>query len=87
MACKYRPRAPVLAITPSPEVASYLLMTRGAIPLVVQSMKGSDQLISYAMEWAKKEGITKTGGICVVISGLIEQQPGNSNNMRVIAVP
>jgi len=87
LACKYRPRVPVLCVTQSEHTAHFSLLTRACYPVLVPSLKGTDQVIAWAMDHAKKRGFVKSGDLVVVISGIIELMPGNSNNMRVITVP
>jgi len=87
LACKYRPRVPVLCVTQSENTANFTLLTRACYPVVVNSLAGTDHVIATAVEHAKKQGFVKEGDLVVVISGIIELKAGNSNNMRVIVVP
>jgi pyruvate kinase len=87
LCCKYRPRVPVLCVTSQNDTANFLMLTRGAVPIVVPSLKGTDNLVVMAMNRAKDYGFAKSGDQCVVISGVLELQPGNSNNLRVLTIP
>jgi len=85
--CKYRPRVPVICVTNSHATANYLIYVRGAIPFLVDSVKGTERLITEALEKAKNEKLCKSGDLVVVCSGIIEGIPGNTNSLRVISVP
>jgi len=87
LTCKYRPRVPVLCITNDEVVARSLVITRSAYPLVIPSLAGTDKIIVDAMNQAKQKGLCKAGTLVVVVSGVIELQAGNSNNLRVLTVP
>jgi len=63
------------------------MLTRAAVPLLVESMKGSEGLVLRAMEYGKKKGLCKAGSLCVVVHGVVEGSPGNSNSLKVLTVP
>jgi len=84
---KYRPRVPIICVTDFVSTANFLLLSRACAPLLVPSMKGSDQLIQEGMNFAKKEGLCKSGSVVVVVHGTFEGNPGNSNLMKVLTVP
>jgi len=87
LVCKYRPKVPVICITDTDSTANALLLTRGAIPYHVPSLKGTEHLISLGMEKAKALGLCKSGSLVVVVSGTVEGTSGNSNSLRVLTVP
>jgi len=87
LVCKYRPRVPVICITNSEKTANFLLTTRGAIPFLVQSIKGTEQLVLQAMGRALSLSLARSGSLVVVISGVVEGVPGNSNSLKVLTIP
>jgi len=87
LVCKYRPQVPVICVTNSQETANFLMLTRGAVPLLVESMKGSESLVLRAMEYGKTKGLCKAGSLVVVVHGVVEGSPGNSNSLKVLTVP
>jgi pyruvate kinase len=82
--CKYRPIAPVLAVTSSKQVARQVQVLRGIYPLVVDSMEGTENIIHRAMLWGVKMGMAHKGDNVVVTSGRIESVTGSTNIMRVL---
>jgi len=87
LVCKYRPRVPVICITNCEQTANFLLVTRAAIPFVVTSIKGTEQLVLQAMGRALSLGLAKSGNLVVVVHGVIEGVPGNSNSLKVLTIP
>jgi len=59
----------------------------GSYPHLVESMKGTDQLINDAIGWAKNQGIVQSGELVVTTSGHIEAMSGSTNILRVCLVP
>ncbi|KAI8813031.1 pyruvate kinase [Cladochytrium replicatum] len=81
---KYRPIAPVLAVTASPQVARQCQVLRGIYPIVVDRMTGTDNIIHKAMLWGVKMGMAQRGDPVVVTSGVLEEVSGTTNLMRVV---
>lgn len=81
---KYRPIAPVLAVTDDPQVARQCQVLRGIYPLLVESMEGTDNVIHRAMLWGVKMGMAQRGDPVVVTSGVLENTSGSTNVMRVL---
>lgn len=81
---KYRPIAPVLAITNSAQTARQCQVLRGIYPVLVESMNGTENIIFKAMLTGVKLGMAKKGDSVVVISGNIEGKNGCTNVMRVM---
>lgn len=53
LVAKYRPRAPILCITSSEQVARQALVSRGLFPFLVGSMTGTDSLVSRVLTAAQ----------------------------------
>jgi len=84
---KYRPKCPVLAITASETTVRQLLASRGVIPMLTASFQGTDSVIAKALNRAKEQGMVKSGECVVAIHGQKEECPGQSNLMKIVAVP
>ncbi len=83
---KYRPHTMILAITENPRVASQLLLSRASLPLLVDSMKSSEELVAFALDRAKASHICKIGDLVVVTSGAMEGVSGATNMLKVARV-
>jgi len=84
---KYRPRAPILAISASETTCRQLQCVRGVVPMLTASFVGTDSVISKALAKAKADGMVKTGDMVVAVHGQQEECPGHSNLLKMVAVP
>merc|ERR1711920_464531 len=86
LVARYRPKAPILAITASESTVRQLLCVRGVIPMLTASFVGTDSVIEKALVRAKADGIVKAGDFVVAIHGQKEECPGQSNLMKMVTV-
>merc|ERR1719461_2096316 len=84
---KYRPRAPILAITASETAVRQLQVSRGVIPMLTQSFVGTDSVIAKALAKAKEDGLVGSGDCAVAVHGTREETPGASNLLKMVVVP
>merc|ERR1719367_887475 len=84
---KYRPKAPILAISASESSIRQLLCVRGVIPMLTASFVGTDSVINKALDKAKADGMVKSGDCVVAVHGQREECPGHSNLMKMVVVP
>jgi len=83
---KYRPNAPILAITASEQSARQCLISRGVFPLLVGSMSGTASLIHRAIMAAEKIGLCKVNDLVIITSGQHEGVSNQTNDLKVIQV-
>lgn len=83
---KYAPKAQIVAIGIEDSVIKGLTITRGVIALRVPSFHGIDSLIDYAIKSAKEMGICKSGERVIVIQGLKQENPEDSNLLKIFNV-
>jgi pyruvate kinase len=83
---KYRPGVPIVACSSNDKVVRQLMVSRGVLPLLVDSMRGTDHVIEFAFAYASRLGLIHDGDLVVVMSGQIEMQTGSTNMMRVVVV-
>jgi pyruvate kinase len=84
MVSKYRPKCPIICVTSNESTARQLLIHRGAFPMVVGSMLGTESLIARSLGRATASGLCKKGDLVVLVSGMREGVSGSTNIMRVI---
>lgn len=84
MVCKYRPVSPVICVTSNETTARQLMIHRGAFPLVVGSMVGTESLIARVLNRSTAAGLCKKGDLIVLVSGMREGVTGGTNILRVI---
>jgi pyruvate kinase len=80
---KYRPRMPVLAITPSPAVSGRLLLRWGVYPSHVAVLPSVDKLFTAAASLVRDLGLAKSGDLIVVTAGIPLGETGSTNLLKV----
>ncbi|HEX3034091.1 MAG TPA: pyruvate kinase [Thermodesulfobacteriota bacterium] len=81
---KYRPRRPILALTPLEKTYRQLALTWGVTPILGQKMNGTDKMIEKVTEIALKSGLTKRGERVVITAGLPLGVPGTTNLIKAV---
>ncbi|KAL2093397.1 hypothetical protein ACEWY4_010709 [Coilia grayii] len=92
MLSRYRPRAPILAITRNEMTARQCHLYRGIYPVLYNKpahdvwAEDVDQRINFALELGKYRKFFKPGDVVIVVTGW---RPGSgyTNTMRVVLVP
>ena len=80
---KYRPRVPILAITPSDVVSGRLLLHWGVYPFKVGLASTADELFAIGAKLAKETGLVKPGDLIVITGGVPIGEAGNTNLLKV----
>ncbi len=83
MVSKYRPPAPVVAITPSMKVVRQLLLCWGVVPLQGRKTDNTDQMIYEAISTALDKEIIAKGDLVVITAGVPVGVPGTTNLLKV----
>ncbi|KAM9765598.1 pyruvate kinase PKM isoform 3-T3 [Menidia menidia] len=88
---RYRPRAPILAVTRNAQTARQAHLYRGIFPVLYTTPANDvwaedvDMRVNFAMEMGKARGFFKEGDVVIVLTGW---RPGSgyTNTMRVVVV-
>ena len=80
---KYRPRVPILAITPSKVVSGKLLLYWGVYPFQVDPASSVDELFEQGAKLAKDLGLAKPGDLIVITGGVPIGVAGTTNLLKV----
>jgi len=80
---KFRPECPILAITPSKDVARKLSLYWGVYPIVAELYNSTDEMIDSTADIAKKLGFVKDGDLVVITAGLPLNFIGSTNMIKV----
>ncbi|MDF2700179.1 MAG: Pyruvate kinase fused to PEP-utilizers swivelling domain [Haloplasmataceae bacterium] len=78
---KYRPTCPIIAVTPSHETARSLAINWGVIPIVVEQVNSTDELVKIAEKIAVEVAGLEKGEIAIITAGLASK---NSTNLMKI---
>uniref|UniRef100_A0A8B9K8T3 Pyruvate kinase n=1 Tax=Astyanax mexicanus TaxID=7994 RepID=A0A8B9K8T3_ASTMX len=89
---RYRPRAPIIAVTRNGQTARQAHLYRGIFPVFYNKpahdvwAEDVDLRVNFAMDVGKARGFFKTGDVVIVLTGW---RPGSgfTNTMRVVPVP
>jgi pyruvate kinase len=80
---KYRPQAPVLAITPNDTVFRRLLLHWGIYPAQIAESSSVDELFITGARLAKDRGLAKTGELIIITGGVPVGVAGSTNLLKV----
>ncbi|MDI3257626.1 MAG: pyruvate kinase [Kyrpidia sp.] len=80
---KYRPRCPIVAVTPREEVARRLSLCWGVHPTVGSMTESTDEMLEVAIDAALETGIVKHGDLVVITAGVPVGRPGTTNLLKV----
>ena len=83
---RYRPRSPILAVTPSPAVQRRLVLCWGVIPLLAPRTDNTDEVIAQAIQAARERGLVRKADVLVFTAAAAGSAPGTTNLIRVHVV-
>jgi len=83
---KYRPYCPVLTITSKVHIAKSLGIVRGLFCLVYENPSDINSVIAFSNDFLIDNKIINKNVNIVLLSGLLENQNGTTDQMRVINV-
>lgn len=83
---KYRPRQPILAVTPSENVMRRLSLVWGALPVKRSVPESLDEVFRLAAEVALETGTASRGDMVVMAAGLPLGVSGSTNLVKVQTV-
>jgi pyruvate kinase len=80
---KFRPKVPVLAMSPSSIVCGKLMIWRGVYPVHVAGLPSVDELFTNAVNLSKELGLAKLGDLIVITGGIPVGVAGSTNLLKV----
>ncbi|MBP1993258.1 pyruvate kinase [Paenibacillus eucommiae] len=83
MVSKYRPRSPIVAVTPNEHVIRHLSLVWGVIPVKGVEAKTTDELFELAVETSIKSGLVTLGDIVIITAGVPVGRSGTTNLIKV----
>lgn len=83
---KFRPKPPVLAVTPHVDVARRLQMVWGVKPLLVLDLPSTGQTFQAALNVAQEKQLLKEGDLVVMTAGTLQGVPGSTDLIKVDVV-
>ncbi len=86
MVSKYKPKAPIIAVTPSEKVASALSLTWGVYPLLCPPTSHTDEIFNIAVKVALEAKVIENGDLVILTAGVPVGVPGTTNFLRIDTV-
>ena len=86
MVARFRPSAPVMALTDHIVTQRQLSLSRGVTPYLISSFIDTDQMFSSARSWAMEKGVVKPGDCLVVTAGVPVGVSGTTNLLKVMEI-
>lgn len=80
---KFRPKAIVLAATPSDKVMRKLCLVWGVKPLLVPRTADIDSMIDVSVEAGRLSGIIREGDLIAITAGVKIDSPGSTNLLKI----
>lgn len=83
---KFRPKAPIIAVTYNEKVIKTLQLIRGVMPLKVNKTSTTDEMFHEALKGAVTSGMVISGDLVVITAGVPVNVTGTTNLIRVHVV-
>jgi pyruvate kinase len=80
---KYRPRMPILAITPDAMIVGRLMLRWGVYPFQIAGASSVEELFATGAKLSKELGLAKTGDLIVITGGIPVGVAGSTNLLKV----
>jgi pyruvate kinase len=86
MVSRYRPRAPIIAITPDERVQRQLNLCWGVTPLLAPRTRNTDEMIANALQTVRERELVEKGDLVGILAGTAGSEPGTTNLLRILIV-
>jgi len=83
---KYKPKVPVVAVTPFEETARRLSLNWGVYPIVAPYFNSTDEMFERCIDEAKNKGFVREGELAVLTAGVPIGLAGSTNLLKVETV-
>jgi len=86
MIARYRPAAPIVAVSPSPVTLRRLTLVWGVCPVLSRRTNNTDEMTADAVRAGVEHGWVQPGQLVVITGGTAGSPPGTTNMMTVRVV-
>ncbi len=83
MVSKYRPSAPIIAVTPDERVVRRLSLVWGVTPVLGERVKSTDEMIQAALVKGRGTGLVSEGDLVVISAGVPVGESGSTNLIKI----
>jgi pyruvate kinase len=86
MISKYRPKAPIVAVTASDTTKRSLALVWGVYPQIGPQARTTDEMLDIAVDESVNSGLVKHGDLVVITAGVPVGEAGTTNLMKIHVV-
>jgi pyruvate kinase len=86
MVARYRPKAPIIAVSPNQNTIRQLQLIHGVEPLLCAAASSMDEQLDMSIHAATQARLVKNGDLVVITAGLPIQTIGTTNMLKVHTV-
>jgi pyruvate kinase len=86
MVSQYRPKAAIIAVTPSVRVMRKLALIWGVFPILGASAGSTDEMLEISIDASIQSGLVKHGDLVVITAGVPVRESGTTNMMKIHVV-
>jgi len=79
---KFRPKAPIIAVTPHEKVCRKLALVWGVYALHSELAHSTDEMLDIAVQTSVKSGLVKRGDLVIITAGVPVREPGTTNILK-----
>ena len=83
---RWRPAAPIIALTPRDEIARRLNVLWGTHSVFSEDVASYEEMIARASATAAREGIAPDGTQLIIVGGIPFGEAGTTNNLRIAKI-
>lgn len=83
MVSKYRPKSPIIAVTPDEQVKRRLQLVWGVIPVSGKPAATTDEMFDIAVRGAMESGLVRLGDTIVITAGVPVGRSGTTNLIKI----
>jgi pyruvate kinase len=83
MVSKYRPKAPIVAVTPHAEVVRRLALVNGVYPVLGPMANTTDEMLELSVQQSLEAGYVRHGDLVVITAGVPVREVGTTNLMKI----
>ncbi|AGK55179.1 pyruvate kinase [Bacillus sp. 1NLA3E] len=83
MISKYRPKAPIVAVTSNDHILRRLSLVWGVYPQISQRATTTDEMLDFAVQESVNSTIVKRGDLVVITAGVPVGETGTTNLMKI----
>lgn len=83
MVSKFRPKAPIVAVTPHADVIRRLALVNGVYPVLGEIAHTTDEMLDRSVQESLQSGYVRHGDLVVITAGVPVREVGTTNLMKI----